>query len=276
MHNDSNGGSNNAREREQQLDADLELLRRERNQIIAAADAPRSSLLRGLHAVMKKRLQLAADHRDLQLANLHAAFVLELQQATNELQRDKRALRARMLAHATERRRRLYRIRGANAARRRRRGRGAPAERGAALLCAARMGGLGSFAGALERQGVLRVALTPDEVSADLGVLLDSVDVANRGCAGRETDALGDGSGAASDRIHSSKGTLHYRDVSFEKGDQVTVFTAAADGKRSSSVLGVLMSVNAREIHVRAQDGTHHRVAVAQLRTGKLALKRAQ
>ncbi|CAN8073572.1 unnamed protein product [Agarophyton chilense] len=254
-------------QRDRQLAADLELLRREREQIMAAFNAPSSPLFQKQEALALKRLHIAADHRDLQLSGLGANFHLQLQQAYNEFECDKRRLRTRMLSASVDKRRRLDTMRGLHKKRRRSRGH---YER------VGRQSVVSPYLNRLEKQGVLRVTLTPDELTADMNDLLNAIDVPVHKSY-THTDRVSDA--VLLDKIHSSKGTLHYHDVRLEKGDAVEVYWTGKsggviiEGKRVLKYCGVLLSVNAKEIHIRTDNGADHRIYVSHLRSGKLALK---
>lgn len=231
------------------------MLRKERGEIIAAVQLECSTLFSDIDELEKRRLKQAGDQRDLQLANLRADFEVEVQQAWNEFERGKRALRSEILASSVERRRRLEAIRTGAVAKKKRRGRSG-VERSFRLKSHVRQ----PFLCELERQGMVRVALTPDEVNNDLAIILNGVDSAKANSASKGiVERAVDGSTKVIDKIHSSRGILHYHDVTYEKGDRVSILGHGRLGS-SKHVLryaGVLLSVNSKEIQVRSDDGMY-------------------
>lgn len=237
-------------ETERQLDSDMDLLKRERDQIMTAAKSSSSPFFRHLEAITVKRLRLATYHRNVQLANLFSCFNVQLQQAYNELERDKRLLRSRMLTSANDRRRRLHSLRISNISKKKKRVRSNSDKSSPSISVTPR------FLINLERQGMLRVALTPDEVTEDLNQLLNAIDAPRQVSSTRHIDRVGDII-AKSDKIHSSKGTLHYYDMRFEKGDTVTVSSKAksiSETKWQFRCSGIIMSVNSKEMHVHVNE----------------------
>lgn len=116
-----------------------------------------------------------------------------------------------------------------------------------------------NFLASLEGQGMVRVALTPDEVNSDIAVILQGLDSvrtngAARPAAERPTDIVG----RNADKIHSSRGTLHYHDISYEKADKVSIF--ACNKPNTPKYSGTIMSVNSKEIHICASDSTCPRI----------------
>jgi len=114
-----------------------------------------------------------------------------------------------------------------------------------------------AYLASLEKQGMVRVALTPDEVNSDLAVILHGLDSARahgptRPVVERTTEATA----RSADKIHSSRGILHYHDITYEKGDRVSIY---AYGRPNGAKLafrysGVMLSVNSKEIHIRTDD----------------------
>lgn len=115
-----------------------------------------------------------------------------------------------------------------------------------------------AFLSSLENQGMLRVAATPDEVNNDLALILHGMDSArangsSRPPVERPTDSCVRGV----DKIHSSRGILHYHDITYEKGDRVAMFGQGRPngGPRHHRYSGVILTVNSKELHIKADDG---------------------
>lgn len=115
-----------------------------------------------------------------------------------------------------------------------------------------------AFLSSLESQGLVRVSLTPDEVNNDLALILTGLDSARstgppRTPAPRPTDSATRGL----EKIHSSRGTLHYHDITYEKGDRASIFAYnRPNTKLALRYSGTLLSVNSKEIQIRDDDGT--------------------
>lgn len=121
-----------------------------------------------------------------------------------------------------------------------------------------------AFLNSLEAQGMLKIAATPDEVNHDLMLILQAVDSARLNgtqlpphrVAGveRSQDVA---SRATTDKIHSSRGILHFHEYTFEKGDRVVVCTPPRQNasRPTMKYMGVILSVNAKEVHITADDG---------------------
>lgn len=105
---------------------------------------------------------------------------------------------------------------------------------------------------------MLRVAATPDEVNNDLAVILHGMDSARaNGHSRPPVERPQDLSVRAVDKIHSSRGILHYHEITYEKGDRVAMFSQVRPngGQRSHKYSGVILAVNSKEIHIKTDDG---------------------
>lgn len=105
----------------------------------------------------------------------------------------------------------------------------------------------------------MRLALSPDEVNTDLALILNGIDSARANGPPRPPVSRPTDTGARSvEKIHSSRGILHYHDITYEKGDRASVFTHARPGvgKIGLPYSGTILSVNAKEIQIKTDDGT--------------------
>lgn len=120
-----------------------------------------------------------------------------------------------------------------------------------------------TFLSSLESQGLLRITATPDEVNHDLMLILHAVDSARLNGTHLGPHRLGVersqdvASRATMDKIHSSRGILHFHEHTFEKGDTVAVCAPPGQNVPKAPVLytGVILSVNAKEVHITVDDG---------------------
>lgn len=250
---------------------------KEREQIMSYARREFPPQLSDLVETVKKRLQRASDYRDFQLANLRAQTLVEHKRAWNEFEEGKTALRHNMLTLAVERRRRLEALRPsgtspahptspqthpnhpilAAVAKKKKRRLGASDR----VAKRARVSAPAPLLHALETQGLVRIGLSPDEVNTDVALMLHGMDAARVPSGGgrlppvRGIVARVDGGGrTGGEKIHSSRGTLHYHEREYEKGDRVRVVSGrgARGGVRYA---GVLLGVNSKEIQVKGDDG---------------------
>lgn len=104
---------------------------------------------------------------------------------------------------------------------------------------------------------MLRVAATPDEVNNDLALILHGMDSQRAsGPARIAVDRPQDLSVRGVDKIHSSRGILHYHDITYEKGDRVAMFgQTRPNGTRGSRYSGVILAVSSKELHIKSDDG---------------------
>ena len=109
-------------ERDRQLADDLNQLAKEREDILKSTFHDNCPIFRDHQTHIKRRLRIAADYRDLQLANLKADLDVEVQQAWNEFEKAKRVLRAEMLAVSVDRRRRIDAIRASSTVKKKKKG----------------------------------------------------------------------------------------------------------------------------------------------------------
>lgn len=244
---------------------ELRKLEAERDEIIADAGRAVSKVFGHLERQKQRRIKIASDFRDVQLKNLYKQYRAEIQQAADELTRGKRQLQSAMLDIAAEKRQRIDSVlRQANAmplpaaiSRKRRRGKNGLGER---VRGTGRAGfkRVDSFIDTLENQGLFRIALTPDEVNVDLQMILRKLETSVRPNGGVVSPSLDRRAAEANvrnvEKIHSSKGTLHYHDIKCEKGDRVCIFSGNAP-KASAKYSGVILSVNSKEVTIRGDDG---------------------
>lgn len=247
---------------------ELEKLEAERDEIIADIKRPISKVFRHLEIQKQRRLKIATDFRDIELQNLYNQYRADIQQASDEFTRGKRQLQSAMLGMSTERRQRIDSVIRHSSAlasvsglpRRRKRGKNGNTQHdrfGRIRLCAEKESG---FITALENQGLVRIALTPDEVNTDLQLILRHLEDAraNSHLVSSSLDRrTAENDVGNVDKIHSSKGTLHYHDITCEKGDRVSIF-AASRPKPSVKYSGIVLSVNPKEITIRADDSTSY------------------
>lgn len=140
------------------------------------------------------------------------------------------------------------------------------------------------LASSLESQGLIRVALGPDEINRDLAIILRRLDTARANSVPQVAStprAEGVSSGVMgaqkSDSIHSSRGILHFHNEVFEKGDNVVAYLP--DKPHPPKFAGVILSVNSKEIQVKSHrsgpDGKPetNRVYVSHLRKDSIRIK---
>ena len=105
---------------------------------------------------------------------------------------------------------------------------------------------------------MVRVGLTPDEVNKDLARILGAMDSAKNPSQRPSSERPAETSTKTVDKIHSSRGILHYHDNTYEKGDRISIL---AHGKSSSSSTlslrysGSLLSINAKEVQIMSDSG---------------------
>lgn len=262
---------------------ELRKLKAERVEILGDMKRPVSKVFTQLEAQKRSRLRNARDFRDIQLKNLYNQYHADMKQVTDEFTRGKRQLRSAMLGVAADGRQRLDSVMRHSTAlasasgvpRRRRRAKpgigigsgigigGSPGiSGGGGALGRGRTGAgkaAGSFIAALEHQGLVRVALTPDEVNVDLQRILKRLDDARANGPpaspglDRRAASAADADVRSADKIHSAKGTLHYHDITCEIGDRVTI-SAGTRPKPTVKYSGCVLSVNPRELTIRADD----------------------
>lgn len=176
-------------ERDRQLAVELEALKKERSEIIDGSGLSDSGDLVRVQKTLEKKLQIARDTRDYKRESLCLHLELEKKRAWDEFLQGKSQLRNQIVATHMERRRRLDQIKATAVAKRRRRTKmpGAipvKATMVAALasgsVASARAGGTAAgrhyLASSLEAQGLVRVALSPDEVNRDIAAMLARLD----------------------------------------------------------------------------------------------------
>lgn len=223
------------------MGAELEVLRDERDQICGESYPALQRELEQLDAVRKKRLRVADDAKALRMADARARAGQEARIADAEYRAAKSALRAQLLQSAAS-------VRQGGITKRRPRA--------------------GSFVKSLERQGMLRLALAPDDVTADLAAV-------RRGPAPEVTPG---GTGDWAPPVHTVHGRLHMNDGGvFEKGDIVAVYPAKPGSLPRFH--GELVAVTRKEISIREADTKREppqtfKVSVTSLKSGRYLLKR--
>lgn len=243
-------------ERDRQLADELHQLAKEREDILKSTFHDSCPIFRDHQIHIKRRIRIAADYRDLQLANLKADLDVEVQQAWNEFERAKRVLRAEMLAVSVDRRRRLDSIRTSTIVKKKKKGKtfNTLPDRVTKFRKETRH----PFLASLERQGMVRVSLTPDEVNNDLACILGAMDSVKNPSQRPSSERPAETSTKTVDKIHSSRGILHYHDNTYEKGDRIAIL---AHGKSSPSnplslkYSGSLLSINAKEVQIMSDAG---------------------
>lgn len=142
------------------------------------------------------------------------------------------------------------------------------------------------LAASLESQGLVRVALAPDEINRDIAVIIARLDAARANSTPHtapapRTESVTTGvlTPRKSDSIHSSRGILHFHNEVFEKGDNVVAFLP--NKSHPPKYAGVILSINSKEIQVRSHrpgpDGKPetNRVYVSHLRKDTIRIKHA-
>lgn len=285
--------------------AELSSLQREREKLLADAGRKSSSIFNQLDRHVKRRMKIAADYRDLQLRNVFNHYKIDVQQAWNEFERGKKRLQSSILDISTERRRRLhpptagstgtsgsaagahYPFASASFSKKRRRHHHhhhyhhhhqSRQQQRVMMMMMMKGSPLDPFVASLEGQGLVRVALTPDEVNADLAGILRGTDSARTNGSTVLPLVMGNASGGPggspsggalppsqppsasgmvakhAEKVHSSRGTLHYHDTTYEKGDQVAIYSNAQP-KPTLRYKGTVTSINSKEITIHSDIG---------------------
>lgn len=238
----------------------LAQLRDEREMILAQTHPDLVSELAVLRTARTARLKVACDARAYRLADARARAELDARVARSEFAAAKAALRAQMLGANGGVRKRVDALRAAlplpaspAAVVRRRRHVTTSRVRPLATTLSSR------FVADLERQGVLRLALAPDDVNADLATVLRSVAsaVAPQGAPAAEHGAAAQDPYASmnpNEHVHTSRGILHYHDDVFEKGDTVAVYPSKIGSLPKYH--GPILAINRKELTIRSGENT--------------------
>lgn len=255
----------NQEKTEEWYSEELQRLESEREEILSDAKLKTSSVFGHLEHLVKIRMKIACDYRDMQLKNMYNRYNSEVKLAWNEFQKGKQLLQCNMLQSSCARRKRLESHLRENynptIKKKSRRGRLSNA-------CIRS----GKTIEKLELQGLVRVALTPDEVNADIDGILNS------GCGG----LVKKNNSVTAAALMVSKGILHYCDGIYEIGDWVVVYHNCK-ARPTVRYEGMVVSVNCKEITIRSGNGAAtgavstdvaHRIFISQLASGKLILKR--
>lgn len=250
---DSPQQASDERQSDEWYEEELKKLEKDREKILADAGRKISEMFPHLECQIKLRLKTAMDYRDLQLKNAHNHYKIEVQQACNEFERGKRRLQSAMLDIAAERRRRLEVTRNGAISKKRRRGRTSTNDRFRSSKPSIKSQ---PFITSLEAQGLVRIALTPDEVNADLEGILQGVDSAKlNGFPALLVNTPQEGGIPKQlEKVHSSRGILHYHDATYEKNDRVAVYSNTRP-KPTLRYEGTVISVISKEITIRSDDG---------------------
>lgn len=139
--------------------------------------------------------------------------------------------------------------------------------------------GGGGLVTALQREGVVRVALTADEINGDLAALLATYDAAQRarGAERREAAAAsgegrpGGAAAARSNDVVVARGVLQLHAETYAQGDHVAVLSPKS---ASPKYIGWICSINSKEVQIRDVRDVAHRVYVSHLRNNRLFLRR--
>lgn len=221
------------------MEAEMDSLRSERDSILNHSHPALKVELAQLAAVRDTRLRVACDARKLRLADARARAKAENRNANAQCTAAKAALRTHMLRRAAISRTTFVKS-DAGVARKRQR----------------------SFVHALERQGVLRLALAPDAVNADLA--------AAKLAADRAVDA--DFIVSGGERVHTARGILHIHDEVVEKGHIVAVWQSKSGTLPKWH--GEVVGINRKEISIRTSDNQTHKVFVKELKQARFVIKR--
>ena len=226
------------------LARELDALHSEREALLRSFQSDDSPLFQDLLSHTQRRLRLASDHRDMQLRHLEDDYRVQRLAAFTEYERGKRLLRADILALSTEKRRRIDQLRVS--LRKKKRAKDRFAKRPRVRY---------PFLENLERQGMVRVSATPDEVNHDIECILAAIDMGKSNGLMRNSVRIHDNS-KGTDRVLVSKNILHYYDSTFEKGDRVAVFAPRSNTAKSiPKYTGVLLAVNQKELTIRSNTG---------------------
>lgn len=257
-------------EREKNYAAQLRALRDEREAILDLTHPDLQPELANLRRIRAHKQQVEADKATYKRADSRARAASERLSADSEFEAAKADLRVAMLASNGAVRRRVDALRAPRSSVKRRR----PSSSATSPRRVVRRTETPAFVASLERQGVVRLGLSPDEVNADLAAAMRSVDVARtRALPPGATAGSSEGAFApAGERVHTSRGTLHFHDDVFEKGDTVAIYA----NKPSSlpKYHGVIQVINRREVNVMSGEAGGHKVMVSHLKSGRFIMKR--
>jgi hypothetical protein len=137
------------------------------------------------------------------------------------------------------------------------------------------------LASSLESQGLLRIALSPDEVNSDIAEIIARMDN-NRatpvpGLAPLRVEMTPSAAARKTEAIHSSRGILHFHNEVFEKGDHIIAYLPSKPYPPKH--VGVILSINSKEIQVRSvRPGSEaksetNRIYVSHLRKDSIRIK---
>lgn len=263
------------------MEAELAKISEEYEQIVTQAHPGVKAELERLQAVRAQRMKVAEDARALRTADAKSRTAMDHHIANAEYRAAKSALRAQLLQISAA-------VRGAAITKRRPRS--------------------AQYMRSLERSGVLRLALSPDDVTGDLAAMRRGsvseaaasgaggsgggsggagagagVSGGGSGVGGGAGDGDGAGAGAgagdwtASVPVHTVHGRLHFHDAVFEKGYTVAVYPNKPGSLPRYH--GEVVAITRKEISIRINDGKRDapstaKVGVSGLKTGKWVIKR--
>jgi hypothetical protein len=137
------------------------------------------------------------------------------------------------------------------------------------------------LAAALESRGLVRIALSPDEVNRDIAQIVARMDntraAAAPGPSPSRIELTASGSARKGEAIHSSRGILHFHNEVFEKGDNIIAYVPSKP--HPPKHIGVILSINSKEIQVRSQRPGNdakpetNRIYVSHLRKDTIRIK---
>lgn len=231
-------------EEDAKLAQQLETLAAEREQIKALTHPALSGGLKRLRTTREMRRQVISDARVLRLCDAGARFKMERQLYEREFSAAKVALRTQVLASA--------------AALRRDTAYGIAKPRSKAPYSGSEVKMM-KFMRALEKDGLIRLALSPDVVTADLAAVRKGT------AADRLPERERSQPVTFSEKIHTSRGILHFHDDVFEKGHTVAIY----NNKPGSlpKYHGEVVGINRKEIQVRVSDSKFSCIQCARAST---------
>ncbi len=220
------------------IEAEMKVVRVAREAILNQTHPELKAELAKIASVRETRLRVARDARTLRLADARARAKAESRNAMAQYTAAKFALRTHMLRRSAISRASIAKNTGSVRKRQR------------------------SFVHTLERQGVLRLALAPDAVNADLAAAKLAAD------RGVDADFVVPGG----ERVHTARGILHVHDDVVEKGHTVAVWQGKAGTLPKWH--GEVVGINRKEISIRTADNQTNKVYVKELKNGRFVIKR--
>jgi len=259
----------------QQLEDDLKTLKKEHEEILAGENGEYRRELEDLEKKKQQRVHMADEIRTFQLENSEKCFEAEVKQAWDEFEADKRYYREKIFFSFSNRRKKLYSfLPRALRKQMNRRGKTATPED---IYCAGLLGGV-------QKEGLLRVSLTWDELQHDIEAMLLGLEtvmppkitsIPQRKPSsqyGNARDQGKDRGGRPVVEVTHSRGVLHVRQERFEESHTVAV-QSKSTGKQ---FMGVITSISPKELYVATSSSSApQKVYISHLRAGKKTIAHA-